>query len=114
MVGGGTVAQGQKKKLDGVFYNNTSRSLWGRSHVLGEIRTRVEDERETSPKKSRNRGSNDGDDDKRKGKGGASSNSIRKGGVVLLDTRTLPKVTSRTLTTKHPGMTVFEDSMSVR
>ena len=69
-----------------------------------------------SPKKSYNKGSQDGDDDKRKGsKGGAvSSSSIRKGGIVLLDTRTLPKVTSRTLTTKHPGMTVFEDSVSVR
>lgn len=81
--------------------------------MLGAVRTREEEEdagMQSPPRKGGKNGKdNEGDDKGRKN----STNTIRKGGMVLLDTRTLPKVTSRTLTTKHPGMNAFEDSISV-
>jgi hypothetical protein len=102
-----------KKKLDTVFFKKNDQEHWGRTAALGQVRKRELQEHQILKAVGHTRKSIEGES------GGAGGDekvkpkpAMSRTGMILLDTRKLPKVTSRTLTIKHPGMNCFNDSVS--
>ena len=110
-----------EKKLDTIFYKNNSRASWGRSSgKVGVVRTQYTGKSGDSVNENDSKSGDDLTAQLQQQQAQKESSSPVKSfrskvtGTLLLDNRTLPKLTSRTLTVKHPGLTSFHDSMSVK
>lgn len=113
----------QEKKLDSTFYKHGARSSWGRKGTsVGIIRSNQSQSLQTDDSQSHNtfneedtyNGGRDSSASPVKANPSGSSVVMIRGkgnGAPIIDYRSLPKLTPKTLTVKHPHMKTFENSI---
>ncbi len=119
----GFPSEEEKKNLDAVFFRPQARSSYGRRTQLGVVRTEQPKDDKDMPcdisTDSNGDPVNPNSIAKSVATNGGKSISSYQGirskisGQILVDMRTLPKISSVTLTVKHPGMNSFNNSLSM-
>lgn len=103
-----------KPKIDEVFFKSTAQTHWGRSHKLGEVRSKPASQTVHTVVHPISAHSGD--------VGGKSSPLKKKApsvtyktvsGYTIVDMRQLPRLHARALTVEHPGMTTFESAQDL-
>ena len=108
-----------EKTLDDAFFRSSARSSYGRNASLGVIRAEpsrdsMENNKDIPSDASTDSNISNNIHNNKKASSKASNGIKSKiTGQYLVDTRTLPKLSSATLTVKHPGMNSFENSLSM-